>query len=653
MLDDIRITPDSALLLIDIQNDFLPDGALAVRDSEKILGGVFSLIEEFRDRRLPVLATRDWHPAEHASFLSQGGIWPAHCIQNSKGAGFPPSMPNLDAEKVFSKGREREFDQYSGFDGQNEPGVSLETYLRSHRLKRLFVAGLALDVCVRHTVLDARKKGFEVVLLNDLSKGINERETRRALDEMKISGAATADSREIRRIAREIPWRFPALALDLYELTMAMTYVETEMIETAAFELFSRGPLKSRNFLIAAGIETLLDFLESFCFTEEHIDLLCRTCQPGFETDRLNSLRGLRFMGDVLAVPEGTILFADEPILRIEAPIAQAQLIETAVVNIIHLQTMIASKAARCVLAASGRRLIEFGLRRAHGAEAGLFAARASYLAGFDASSNVLAGIYFGVPLSGTMAHSFIQAHENETDAFFSFAVQNPDDLTLLIDTYDTLGGAGRACEIARVLAEKGIYVKGLRLDSGDLLSLSKEVRKTLDMKQDKFIQAIQIVASGNLDEYEIKRLIDEGAPIDAFGVGTRLDVSSDRPHLDCAYKLVEYAGVPRLKLSAGKRLLPGRKQIFRRTTSDGRMLSDVIGLADESIDGEPLLKPMMKHGRRLNPPRSLHHARQDVLRSLEALPDEIKSLAQRAPFDVTISDELNELARRIERSPM
>lgn len=435
------------------------------------------------------------------------------------------------------------------------------------------------------------------------------------------------------------------LSLDLYEIWMASTYLETEMDEKASFEFFVRGPPRSRNFLVAAGHETLLNFLENFRLGPDEIDALIKL---GFDKERMESLEGLRFMGDVEAVPEGTIVLHDEPIARFTAPIAEAQIIETAVINILHFQTLIASKAARMTLSAKGRGLVDFGLRRAHGDEAGLFAARSAHIAGFHATSNVRGGTTFGIPLSGTMAHSFVQAHDFEDEAFFNFSIHNPHSTILLIDTYDTLRGAENAARIARRLSKQGVPVRGVRLDSGDLLVLSKNVREILDRNQ---CENLRIVASGSLDEWEIRRLVDGGAPIDSFGVGTKLDVSSDRPYFDCAYKLVEYAGVPRFKLSSGKRLLPGPKQVFRRWDSDGKLDHDVLGTAEEHLDGEPLLRPIMRRGQRLSPPADLASIRSDVLSQLERIPEALKALEPIAANPLRISDALSNLAQQLEQT--
>ena len=303
----------------------------------------------------------------------------------------------------------------------------------------------------------------------------------------------------------------------------------------------------------------------------------------GLRIGFLDYLARLRFTGDVDAMPEGTIFFANEPIIRVIAPLPEAQLVETRLINILHFQSVVASKAARMVLAAPGKQLVDFGLRRAHGAEAGLMAARASYLAGFDGTATVLARKDFGIPVFGTMAHSFIQAHDDETAAFSAFARSRPDNLVLLIDTYDTEAAARKVVKLAPRLKEAGIAVHGVRLDSGDLVALSKSVRRILDEGD---LQDVTIFASGGLDEDELARILGANAPIDGFGVGTSLTTSSDAPALDCAYKLQEYAGLARRKRSAGKATWPGRKQVWRSFGGDGRMAGDVLALQGDHQAG-------------------------------------------------------------------
>jgi len=430
------------------------------------------------------------------------------------------------------------------------------------------------------------------------------------------------------------------LLTDLYQLTMVTAYHALGMERTAAFEFFVRRLPGTRGFLVAAGLEQALDYLETLRFAEHELSWLESTGR--FQPEALARLARLRFTGDVDALPEGSVFFANEPILRVVAPLPEAQLVESRLINLLNLQSMIASKAARCRLAAGARRLADFGLRRAHGAEAGLLAARACYLAGFDSTATVEAGRLFGIPLSGTMAHSFIQAHDDEIAAFRDFARIHPRGVTLLIDTYDTL----RAAHEVVALCRAGVPVGAVRLDSGDLAALAREVRGILDAGG---CRQVQIVASGNLDEIEIERLIAAGAPVDAFGVGTRLDVSADAPYLDCVYKIQEYAGRPRRKRSAGKATWPGRKQVFREYDGGSRIVRDTIGLADETLPGTPLLQPMMRQGRRLAQP-SLEQSRQFASHELATLPEHCRRLANPEPLIPAVSVALQAAAERVDR---
>ena len=337
---------------------------------------------------------------------------------------------------------------------------------------------------------------------------------------------------------------------------MLEAYLREGMEETAAFEFYVRDLPAHRGFLIASGLDSLLSFLENLSFSAEEIAHLTGTGR--FSRRLLDYLAAFRFTGDLYALPEGTVFFANEPVIRVVAPIPQAQFVETRAINLLHFETLIATKAARCVLAANGKAiLVDFGLRRAHGAEAGLLAARATRIAGFVGTSNVLAGARYGIPIFGTMAHSYIEAHEHEKEAFIAYARANPANVTLLIDTYDTLRGASHAADAMKKLAAEGIQTRAIRLDSGDILTLSKEVRSLLDGDG---LKDVQLFVSGNIDEQGIRELLARGAPIDGFGVGTKLDTSEDTPYLEYAYKLVEYAGIPRLKISPGKATLPGRR---------------------------------------------------------------------------------------------
>lgn len=429
------------------------------------------------------------------------------------------------------------------------------------------------------------------------------------------------------------------LLTDLYQLTMLEAYLSEGMEETAAFEFYVRNLPADRGFLMASGLSSLLSFLENLSFSAEEIEYLAGTGR--FSSRLLDTLAALRFTGDLYALPEGTVFFANEPLIRVVAPIPQAQLVETRAINLLHFETLIATKAARCALAVDGKAiLVDFGLRRAHGAEAGLLAARATRIAGFAGTATVLAGARYGIPLFGTMAHSYIEAHENEEEAFIAYARANPANVTLLIDTYDTLRGARHAASAAKKLALEGIPTRALRIDSGDFLTLSREVRSFLDGEG---LSHVQIFVSGNMDERTIRSLLASGAPIDGFGVGTRLDTSEDAPYLECAYKLVEYAGKPRVKTSTGKATLPGRKQVFRRMTG-GVMSGDTIALEQELRDGEPLLRKVMEQGRRLEADPALETISRYTAEQLKALPENLRRLEKEPPYDVTISPALHRL---------
>ena len=434
------------------------------------------------------------------------------------------------------------------------------------------------------------------------------------------------------------------LLTDLYQLNMIQAYLDHGETRTAAFEFFFRKLPARRGFLLAAGLEQALDFLEGLRFAAADIDWLARSGRFGGAL--LDYLAGLRFDGNVDAMPEGTVFFADEPILRVVAPLPVAQLVETRLVNLLHFQSLIAAKAARMVLAAPGKRLIDFGLRRAHGAEAGLLAARASYLAGFDGTATLLAEKAFGVPAFGTMAHSFVQAHDDEMQAFERFARSRPQGLTLLLDTYDTEAAARKVVALAPRLRAAGIEVRAVRLDSGDLAALAQSVRRILDAGG---LGEVTIFASGGLDEDAIASLLREGAPIDGFGVGTSLTTSADVPGLDCAYKLQEYAGVARRKRSAGKATWPGRKQVWRRTGADGRIAGDVLSLQSDAQAGEPLLRPAMRAGRRLSPPPSLAELRAAAARSLAGLPETLRRLQPGATCAVEVAEPLVRLAAEVD----
>lgn len=440
-----------------------------------------------------------------------------------------------------------------------------------------------------------------------------------------------------------------ALLVDLYELTMAASCFAIGYNDASCFSLTIRRMPPRRGFLVAAGLERLLEALEDYRFEPpilDHLDSL-----KIFAPDFLSFLGNLRFTGEVFAMPEGSIFFAEEPILEIHAPLIEAQLLETLVINQIGMASLIASKAARSVLAARGRRLIDFGLRRSQGVDAGLIASRSSYLAGFAGTSNVLAGRRYGIPVYGTMAHSYIMAHDREREAFEHFVALFPRLSTLLVDTYDTIRGVENAVAVGRQLKEQGFKLQAVRLDSGDLVELSVKTRRILDQNG---LNDVSIFASGNLDEYRIQELLRAGAPIDAFGVGTEMVVSADAPALDVAYKLAEYRGQPRLKTSEGKLSMPGRKQVFRARNAQGGFYGDIISLADEGAttvgrefkpapsEVTPLLSRQFSGGRRLVPRPALPESRERFLDEIGRLEQRYKELESPDTYPVRHTSALN-----------
>jgi nicotinate phosphoribosyltransferase len=416
----------------------------------------------------------------------------------------------------------------------------------------------------------------------------------------------------------------PGLLTDLYELNMAASYLRRGMTQPATFSLFVRELPPQRGFLVSAGLEDCLSFLEGFRFEDDELTY-CRD-ELGFDAETVSAFRGLRFTGDVEAVPEGRTVFAGEPLLEVTAPLPEAQLVETYLLNQITFQTTLASKAARCVIAADGRDVVDFAFRRTQGIEAAMAVARCSAMVGFAATSNVEAARQFGLPAAGTMAHSFIEAFPTEAEAFRAFAEDFPDRTTFLVDTYDTVDGVRTAIEIIREMGLSGRL--GIRLDSGELAALARESRALLDQAG---LREVRIFASGGLDEFSIDALVRPGVPIDAFGVGTRMGVSADAPYLDSAYKLVEYDGRPVMKLSPGKATAPGPKQVFR----SGDPADDVIGRREESVPpgSVPMLEPAMRGGRRTGDPEAVAGARARFEADLDALPSAAKAIADpRAP---------------------
>jgi len=440
-----------------------------------------------------------------------------------------------------------------------------------------------------------------------------------------------------------------SLFTDYYELTMCAAYFDNKNFETATFDLFIRRLPENRSYFLFAGLEEALQYLQTIRFTKEHIAFLRK---QGFREDFLAYLQGFRFTGEVWALPEGTITFPNEPLIRVTAPIIEAQLVETFLLNSINLQTMIATKASRVVQAAKGRDIIEFGLRREPGIDAGLKVARSSFIAGCQGTSNVLAGMVYGIPIFGTMAHSFIMSYPKEIDAFRAFAKTFPNKTTLLIDTYDDLAGAGKAAEVAKELEAKGFRLGGVRLDSGDLAETSKKVRKILNSAG---LGYVKIFASGDLEEFKIAQMLEDGAPIDAFGVGTKMGTSADRPYLDCIYKLCETqtangSFTPIMKLSKDKITFPGRKQVCRFFSKDGSFRKDVVALADETIEGQQLLVKVMAKGNLTYKLPALNEIQATAKANLSKLPTQYKALTNAPAYPVELSQKLVKLIEKVRR---
>lgn len=431
-----------------------------------------------------------------------------------------------------------------------------------------------------------------------------------------------------------------ALLTDLYELTMSASYHRHRMNREATFDLFVRELPPHRNFLVMCGLEQALDYLERLRFDDEAIGYL-RSLEM-FDEEFLEFLSELRFTGEVFAMPEGEVAFAGEPLVSVTGPLIEAQIVETFLLNCITFQTTIASKAARIAISCGDKSFVDYSPRRDHGADAALKAARAAYIAGASGTSNVLAGKTYGIPVSGTMAHSYVMAFENEAEAFRAYARDFPERAVFLIDTFDVEEGARRAARVAHELAGEGIEISGVRIDSGDLDGLTRSVRKILD---DSGLEDTTIILSGDLDEYRIKSLLDDDVPADAFGVGTQLGTSADAPALGGVYKLVAESGRPKMKLSTGKVTLPGHKQVHR-TIRQGCYERDVISLRDERIAGVELLQKVMERGRRTYEPESLDEIRDRCRRTLASLPESLRSLEDPAePYPVDWSEELRVLA--------
>jgi nicotinate phosphoribosyltransferase len=438
-----------------------------------------------------------------------------------------------------------------------------------------------------------------------------------------------------------------SLFTDLYELTMCASYFDNNKFELATFDVFIRRFPPGRSYFMFAGLEQVLSYLQNVSFNVEQISYLRK---QGFDERFLAYLKNFEFSGDVYAVPEGTIVFPKEPLIRVTAPIIEAQLAETFLLNTINLQTMIATKASRVVQAAKGKSVVEFGLRREHGVDAGMKVARSSYIAGCQGTSNVLAGMVYDIPVFGTMAHSFVMSYERELDAFRDFAKTFPTKSTLLIDTYDDMAGAQKAAVVAKELEKKGFKLVGVRLDSGDLAEISKKVRALLDAKG---LGYVIIFASGDLDEYKIAQLQDKGAKIDAFGVGTKMGTSADYPYVDVIYKLCETMNErgefsPIMKLSKDKNTLPGRKQIYRVIDKKGNYVKDIIALANEHAQGDPLLMKVMEKGKATCAMPSLMEISAAAAANISKLPQKYRKLTAAPEYPVELSEALADLIAKL-----
>ncbi|MBI4918480.1 nicotinate phosphoribosyltransferase [archaeon] len=440
-----------------------------------------------------------------------------------------------------------------------------------------------------------------------------------------------------------------ALLTDLYELTMCASYFDNKINDTATFDLFIRDLPPNRSYFIAAGLEDAFNYLKNIRFTEEHIKFL--KSKKIFKDDFLNYLKNFKFTGDVFALPEGTIFFPNEPILSVTAPIIEAQIVETFLLNAINLQTTIAIKASRVVYAAKNKPVIDFSLRRTQGTDAGMKVARTSYITGCVGTSNVLAGLKYKIPIYGTMAHSFVMAFEEEEKSFGAYSKTFPDTSIFLVDTYDTLKGVEKAALVAKELKKQGHKLKAIRLDSGDLVALSKSARKILDKNGLKYVN---IFASGNLDEYKVEELLKKGALIDAFGVGTAMGVSKDAPYCDVVYKLVELNNknkhLPTMKLSKGKVTYPGKKQVYRITDKNKNYIKDILALRDEKIDGKELLVKVMEKGKIIYKMPSLEEIRNKTKENLLKLPEKYKKLKNAAKYKVEISPELRKMTEKLNK---
>ena len=437
------------------------------------------------------------------------------------------------------------------------------------------------------------------------------------------------------------------LFTDLYELTMAQTYFAQGMTAEATFDLFMRSYPPNRGYMVCAGLEDVLDFLQGVSFGDGTRQYLKETGM--FTEDFLAYLGDLRFTGSVRALPEGRVFFTNDPILEVTAPIIEGQLVETLIINRLNLQSLQTTKAARCAWSARRRVLSDFGARRAPGVDGALTMARSGYIAGFQSTSNVLAARRYGIPPAGTMAHSMITSFPTELEAFRAYASAFPHRTILLLDTYDTIEGAHNAAQVGREMEDLGHRLVAVRLDSGDYGELSRQVRRILD---DAGLPYVQIVASGGLDEYEIHRLVQSGAPIDIFGVGTRVGTSADAPYTDMSYKLACYDGRPVMKLSPDKISPPGAKQIYRLKDGSGCFERDVVTLLDEQLPaGEPLLETVMEAGEKNRPEPALSEMRDRFTADFDRLDEHFKQIVNPPRYPVTLSPALQRLTSQVQGS--
>lgn len=439
-----------------------------------------------------------------------------------------------------------------------------------------------------------------------------------------------------------------SLLLDLYELTMAEAYFSYKKNTLATFDLFIRQLPKNRSYLVFCGLQDILSYVKELRFDSGALRYLKK--QGIFSKGFLKYLAGFKFKGDIWSMPEGEVFFANQPVIRVTAPIIEAQILESFLLNAVNLETMIASKASRVVNSARGRKVYDFSLRRAHGKDAGVKVARASYVAGLSGTSNVLAGKLYKIPVAGTMAHSYVMCFKQEIDSFLAYANTFPERTTLLVDTYDARKGIENAVKIGLYLKEKGYRLQGIRLDSADIAGLSKLARGMLDKAGLAFVK---IFASGNLDEFKIEYLLKHGACVDSFGVGTNMGTSIDAPSLDVIYKLSEVTDeqgrfLPRMKLSKGKVTFPGRKQVFRIQDKRGRFLKDILGLENEHVGGRRLLKKVIKKGKPVYRQPSLGRIRAYHKNNLLRFADKLKKTDAVYRYPVLISPGLNRLRRSL-----